>query len=54
MDQEWNKSGTLQEFWNDAHLEDGEREDLEIRGCRRLQQMRERGIGELEWVDREG
>ena len=28
---------------NGVHLEDEEREDLEIRGCRRLQQKLERG-----------
>ena len=33
-------------------LEDKEREDLEIHGCRRLQQEWERW--ELEWVGREG
>ena len=49
----WTKKGSLEEFWNAAHLEDEEREDLGIRGCKRLQQE-ERGIGDLEWVDREG
>ena len=35
----WTKKGSLEElFWNGAHLEDEEREDLEIRGCKRLQQ----------------
>ena len=34
----WIKKGSLDEFWYGAHLEDEEREDLEIRGCRRLQQ----------------
>ena len=34
---EWMKKGSLEEFWNGAHLEDEKREDLEIRGCRRLQ-----------------
>jgi hypothetical protein len=28
----------LEEFWNGAPLEDEGREDLGIRGCRRLQQ----------------
>ena len=27
----WTKKGSLEEFWNGAHLEDEEREDLEIR-----------------------
>ena len=35
--QKWTKKGSLEEFWNGAHLEDEEREDLENRGCRRLQ-----------------
>ena len=30
------QKGTLEEFWNGAHLEDEQREDREIRGCRRL------------------
>ena len=29
---------SLEKFWSDVHLEDEEREDFEIRGCRRLQQ----------------
>ena len=33
----WAKKGSLEEFWNGAHLEDEEREDLEIRGGSRLQ-----------------
>ena len=39
---EWTKKGSLEEFWNGAHLKDEEREDLEIRGSRRLQQELER------------
>ena len=39
----WTKKGSLEEFWNGVHLEDEEREDLKIRGCRRLQEERERG-----------
>ena len=39
---EWTKRGALEEFWNGAHLEDEEKEDLKIRGCRRLQQEQER------------
>ena len=35
----WAKKGSLEEFYNGAHLEDEEREDLG---------MRERGIGDLE------
>ena len=55
MCKEWTKKGSLEEFWNGAHLEDEEREGLGTRGCRRLQQERERrGIYYLEWVDREG
>ena len=34
----WTKKGALEEFWNGAHLEDKETEDLEIPGCRKLQQ----------------
>ena len=37
MYKEWTRKGSLKEFWNGVHLEDEEREDLEIRGCRRLQ-----------------
>ena len=33
----WTKKGSLEEFWNGAHSEDEETENLEIRGCRRLQ-----------------
>ena len=44
------KKDSLGKFWNVAHLEDEEGEDLEIRGYRRLQQEWERG----EWVDGEG
>ena len=40
---EWSKKGSLGEFWNGAHLEDEEREDLEIRGCMRLLQEWESG-----------
>ena len=36
--QRMDHEGSLEEFWNGAHLEDEEREDLGIRGCRRLQQ----------------
>ena len=32
------QKGSIEEFWNGAHLEYEEREDLEIRECRRLQQ----------------
>ena len=39
----WTKNGSLEEFWNGAHLEDEEKEDLEIRGCTKLQQEWERG-----------
>ena len=35
---EWMKKGSLEEFQNAAHLEDEERKDLDIRGCRKLQQ----------------
>ena len=35
---EWIKKGSLRQFWNGAHLEDEEGEDLEFRGCRRLEQ----------------
>ena len=38
----WTKKGSLEEFWNGAHLEDEEREDLGIPGGRRLQQECER------------
>ena len=39
---EWTKKGSLEGFWNGTHLEDEEREDLEIRGCKRLQPKGER------------
>ena len=39
----WTKKSYLEEFWNGAHLENKEREDLEICGFRRLQQEWERG-----------
>ena len=29
---------SLEKFWDGVHLENEQREDLEIRGCRRLQQ----------------
>ena len=29
----WTQKGFLEEFWNGAHLEYEESEDLEIRGC---------------------
>jgi hypothetical protein len=34
------KKGSLEKIWNGVHLEEEyeEREDLKIRGCRRLQQ----------------
>ena len=53
---EWAKKGFLETFWNGAHLEGEEREDLESLEFSRFHQQweRERGIGELEWVDREG
>ena len=37
---EWMKKGFLGKFWNDAHQKDEEGEDLEIRGCRMLQEER--------------
>ena len=39
----WTRKDSLEGFLNGAHLEDEEREDLEIRGSRRLQQEWERG-----------
>ena len=42
------KEGSLGIFWKGVHLEDEEGEDLEIRGCWKLQQERERG--KLQWV----
>ena len=44
---EWTKKGDLQKFWNYAHLENKEMEDLEIRGFRKLQQELEIERGEL-------
>ena len=38
MYKRWTKKGSVEEFWNGAHLEDEEGEGLEIRGCRKLQQ----------------
>jgi hypothetical protein len=46
MSKEWTKKVSLEEFWNCVHLEDEEREDLEIRGCTRnwlLEMGRQRG-----------
>ena len=40
----WTRKGSLEEFWNGAHLEDEEREDLEIRGYRKLLQECKRGV----------
>ena len=37
---EWTKKGSLEKFGNGVHLENEEREDLEIRGYRRLQSER--------------
>ena len=48
----WTKKGSLEEFYNGAYLEDEEREDLGMQEV--TTGMRLRGIGELEWVDREG
>ena len=42
-----------EKIWNGVHLEDEEREVPEIHGCPRTG-MREMGINNLEWVDREG
>ena len=47
MCKEWMKKGTFEKIWNDVHLEDEEREDLKMPGCRRLQQEWE--SGELIW-----
>ena len=45
----------LEKISDGFHLEDEEREDLEIRRCRKLQQEWERWeLNNLEWVDREG
>jgi hypothetical protein len=44
MCEEWMKKGYLNKLWNGVHLEEEEKEDLEIRGCRKLQ---------LEWERRE-
>ena len=43
----WTKKGSLEEFWNDTHLEDKERENLEIRGCKRLHKECKRGNWQL-------
>ena len=49
----WIKEGPLWEFWNGAHLENEEREDLEIRGFRRLQEEWERlGMGRQRRVEK--
>ena len=39
---EWMKKGSRKKKWNGVRVEEEEREDLEIRGCRRLHQC-ERG-----------
>ena len=41
---EWMKKGSLEKFWKGVHLEDEEKEDHEIRGCKTLQQEWESGI----------
>ena len=41
--QKWMKKDSLEKFWTGVHPKDEERKDLEIGGCRRLQQERERG-----------
>ena len=41
---EWTKKGSLKKFWNGVQLEEEEeeKEELEIRGCWKLQQEWER------------
>ena len=39
MSKGWTKKGSLEQNQNGAHLEDEEKEDLEIHGCRRLQRV---------------
>ena len=39
---EWTKKGSLEKNWDGVHLDDEEKEYLEIRRCRRLQQDRDR------------
>ena len=49
------KKSSLEKFWNGVHLEDEEREDLEIQWMQEVTtEMKEREINNLEWVDREG
>ena len=38
MCKEWIKKGSLEKFWNGVQLERQEKEDLGIRGCKKLQQ----------------
>ena len=50
---EWTKKGSLEKFWNDAHQEDEEREKTRNSWMQEVTiEMREQGIGDLEWVDR--
>ena len=46
----WFKKVSLEEFQNGAQLEDEEREDLGMQEV--TTGKRERGIGDLEWVER--
>ena len=39
---EWIMKGYLEKFWIDVHLEEEEKEDLEISGCKKLHQEWER------------
>ena len=49
------KKDSLQKFWDGVHLEDEKRGDLEIPGMQEVTTvMREGGIGDLEWVNKEG
>ena len=49
------KKGYVEKFWKGVHLEEEEeKEDLEIRGCRKLTTgMREKGIDNMKWMDKE-
>ena len=41
---EWMKNDSLEKFWNGVPLEEEEKEDLEIRECRKLQQEWKRRV----------
>ena len=50
---EWKKKGNLEKFWNGVHLEEEEKEDLEIRGCRdEREKNNQHGMGRQRRMDK--